>query len=112
MGRDIDRVKFFTKKTSHFPLAREWYRGYIRSQSPLRETLRGMKQLFALLKLPPPPPKVLIPVRQHMLEKYGKDIMLCPKCEKSKLELVATYRKGVLCKTYETSEQETNNKSP
>lgn len=71
-----------------------------------------LKQLFALLKLPPPPPKVLIPVRQRMLEKYGKDIMLCPKCEKAKLELVATYRKGVLCKTYETSEQETNNKSP
>mgnify|MGYP003614467966 FL=1 len=71
-----------------------------------------MKQLFALLKLPPPPPKVLIPVQQRMLEKYGKDIMLCPKCEKAKLELVATYRKGVLCKTYETSEQETNNKSP
>ena len=71
-----------------------------------------LKQLFALLKLPPPPPKILIPVRQRMLEKYGKDIMLCPKCEKAKLELVATYRKGVLCKTYETSEQETNNKSP
>jgi hypothetical protein len=71
-----------------------------------------LKQLFALLKLPPPPPKVLIPVRQRMLEKFGKDIMLCPKCEKAKLELVATYRKGVLCKTYETSEQETNNKSP
>ncbi|MGB4844747.1 MAG: IS91 family transposase [Ferruginibacter sp.] len=71
-----------------------------------------LKQLFALLKLPPPPPKILIPVRQRMLEKYGKDIMLCPKCEKAKQELVATYRKGVLCKTYETSEQETNNKSP
>ena len=71
-----------------------------------------LKQLFALLKLPPPPPKVVIPVRQRMLEKYGKDIMLCPKCKKSKLELVATYRKGMLCKTYETSEQETNNKSP
>jgi hypothetical protein len=68
-----------------------------------------LKQLFALLKLPPPPPKVLIPVRQRMLEKFGKDIMLCPKCEKSKLELVATYRKGVLCKTYEI---ETKNHSP
>ncbi len=71
-----------------------------------------LKQLFALLKLPPPPPKVLIPMRQRMLEKYGKDITLCPKCEKSQMELVATYRKGVLCKTYESTEVQHNNKSP
>lgn len=71
-----------------------------------------LKQLFELLKLPPAPPKVLIPMRQRMLEKYGKDIMLCPKCEKSQMEFVATYRKGVLCKTYETNEVQHNNNSP
>jgi hypothetical protein len=70
-----------------------------------------MKQLFAILKLPPPPPKVIIPVRQRMLEKYGKDITLCPKCEKSKLVLVATYRKGVLCEIFESGDL-INNKSP
>jgi len=71
-----------------------------------------LKQLFAILKLPPPPPKVLIPMRQRMLEKYGKDILLCPLCEKGQLELVATYRKGMLCKTHERNEQKINNKSP
>jgi hypothetical protein len=71
-----------------------------------------LKQLFELLKLPAPPPKVRIPVRQRMLEKYGKDITLCPQCETSQMELVATYRKGVLCKTYENDEKEANNKSP
>jgi hypothetical protein len=34
-----------------------------------------LKQLFALLKLPPPPPKVLIPVRQRMLENLAR--ILC-----------------------------------
>ena len=61
-----------------------------------------LKTLFALLKLPPPPPKIHIPMRQRMLETTGKDILLCPKCEKANMILVATYYKGVLCKTYET----------
>ena len=36
------------------------------------------------------PPKVQIPVSHRMLEKYGKDIMLCPKCNKGKLILMCT----------------------
>jgi Putative transposase/Transposase zinc-binding domain len=67
-----------------------------------------LRTLFELLKLPPPPPKVTIPVRQRMLEKYGKDITLCPKCQQAKMELVATYRRGILCQTYEA----VHNKSP
>jgi hypothetical protein len=67
-----------------------------------------LQQLFVLLKLPPPPPKVIIPVRQRMLEKQGKDIMLCPICGIAQLELVATYYKGMLQKTYE----EQTNKAP
>jgi len=67
-----------------------------------------LQQLFVLLKLPPPPPKVAIPVRQRMLEKYGKDILLCPKCGIAQLELVATYYKGMLQTTYE----EQTNKAP
>ena len=42
------------------------------------------------LKLPPPPPKVQVPVSQRMLEKYGKDITLCPHCGKGKLVLLYT----------------------
>jgi hypothetical protein len=56
--------------------------------------------MFALLKLPPPPPKVQVPARVRMLEKHGIDITLCPKCKSGSMELLATYYRGVLCKTY------------
>jgi hypothetical protein len=39
-----------------------------------------LKQLFALLQLPPPPPKVIIPIRQRMLEKYGTYRYLQTRC--------------------------------
>lgn len=75
-----------------------------------------LRQLFELLKQPPPPPKVAIPVRQRMLEKYGKDILLCPACKNAHMELVTTYRKGMKVKTYAYTEStttiETHNKSP
>lgn len=37
------------------------------------------------LSLAPLQAKVQVPVSQRMLEKYGKDITLCPKCNKGKL---------------------------
>lgn len=40
------------------------------------------------LKLQPLPPKVQVPVSIRMLEKFGKDITLCPKCKRGKLLLV------------------------
>lgn len=40
------------------------------------------------LKLQPLPPKVQVPVTARMLEKYGKDITLCPKCNHGKLILI------------------------
>lgn len=40
------------------------------------------------LKLRPLPPKVQVPVTVRMLEKYGKDITLCPKCKTGKLMLM------------------------
>ena len=40
------------------------------------------------LKLSPLPPKVQVPVAIRMLEKYGKDITLCPKCSYGKLMLI------------------------
>ncbi len=39
--------------------------------------------------LQPLPPVVKIPVSQRMLERYGKDISLCPKCYKGTLVLIA-----------------------
>ena len=60
-----------------------------------------LKQMFALLKLPPPPPKVQVPAKVRMLEKHGIDITHCPKCKTGTMELLATYYRGVLCKTYE-----------
>ena len=45
--------------------------------------VRANMQLQAL------PAVVKIPVSQRMLERYGKDISLCPKCHKGKLVLVA-----------------------
>ena len=41
------------------------------------------------LKLSPPAAKVQVPMAIRMLEQYGKDITLCPKCGKGKLELIA-----------------------
>ena len=41
------------------------------------------------MDLQPLPPIVKIPVAQRMLEQYGKDMSLCPKCEKGRLILVA-----------------------
>ena len=59
-----------------------------------------LKNMFALLKLPPPPPKVQVPAKVRMLEKHGIDITLCPKCKTGTMELLAIYYRGVLCKTF------------
>ena len=40
------------------------------------------------LKLSPLLPRVQVPVITRMLEKYGKDITLCPKCKSGKLMLI------------------------
>jgi len=42
------------------------------------------------LRLSPLPAKVHIPVSQRMLEKFGKDITLCPRCNKGKLVWMCT----------------------
>lgn len=41
------------------------------------------------MKLQPLPPKINIPAALRMLEQYGTDITLCPKCNKGKLVLIA-----------------------
>src|SRR5699024_4202459 len=61
---------------------------------------KRIKEIFALLKLPPPPPKVQVPVSVRMMESFGIDIFQCPKCNHGRMEMVATYRRGILVKTY------------
>ena len=56
-----------------------------------------LKQLFAMMQLPPPPPKVQVPVKVRMLEKHGLDITLCSVCKTGTMQTVATFYKGVLC---------------
>jgi hypothetical protein len=72
--------------------------GYLKNHNRKARLLN----IFAKMNLPAPPSKVQIPIRQRILEQTGKDIALCPKCNKGKLELVATYRKGMLVEVYES----------
>jgi hypothetical protein len=51
-----------------------------------------LNELRVKMNLPPAPAKVRIPVQQRMLEKYGKDISRCPKCEKGTMLLMETIR--------------------
>jgi hypothetical protein len=46
------------------------------------------------MQLQPLPPKVQIPVALRMLEQYGHDISLCPKCKQGKLVLIAIVYPG------------------
>ncbi len=56
-----------------------------------------LRELFAILQLPAPPPKVQVPVKVRMLEKHGIDITLCAVCKTGTMQIVATFYKGVLC---------------
>jgi Putative transposase len=46
------------------------------------------------MSLPSLPPKINIPVAVRMLEQYGHDITLCPKCKTGKLQLIAIVYPG------------------
>ena len=67
--------------------------GYLRNH----DRSNRLKQLFSQMHLPPPPPKLTVPVATLMMEKHGVDLALCPKCKTNKMETVATYRRGILC---------------
>lgn len=71
--------------------------GYLRNYNRRKR----LKAIFDSLNLGRMPEKVQVPVSVRMLESFGVDISKCPKCEKGRLELMATYRRGVLVKTYE-----------
>lgn len=59
--------------------------GFLQNQGKTVRLNAARKQL----KLPPLPPKINIPVAVRLLEKYGTDITLCPKCKQGELVLVA-----------------------
>jgi len=59
--------------------------GFLQNQGKTVRLNAAGKQL----KLPPLPPKINIPVAVRLLEKYGTDITLCPKCKQGKLVLLA-----------------------
>ena len=42
--------------------------------------IKRLNKIRQQLKLSPLPPKVQVQIAVRMLEKYGKDITLCPKC--------------------------------
>lgn len=50
--------------------------------------IKRLNKIRQQLKLSQLPPKVQVPIAVRMLEKYGKDITLCPKCSHGKLILI------------------------
>jgi hypothetical protein len=51
--------------------------------------IKWLSNIRDQLKLSPVTARVQVPAAIRMLEQYGKDITLCPKCGKGKLELIA-----------------------
>ena len=84
--------------------------GYLRNYNRNKR----MQAIFEALKLGKAPQKVQVPVAVRMLENFGVDIGKCPKCAQGRMEIVATYRKGILVKTYdeEATKKGIRNKDP
>src|SRR5699024_7697459 len=82
--------------------------GYLRPHNRRKR----IKEIFALLGIPPPPPKVQVPASVRMMESFGIDIFQCSKCKLGRMEMVATYRRGILVKTYEDAQPNIRNKDP
>jgi hypothetical protein len=78
-----------------FRFTRIRHYGYLKNY----RRMERIAKIFADLRLPKPPPKVRIPIKQRMLEKKGVDITICPVCNKGTLERGATYYHGVLSTT-------------
>jgi len=51
-----------------------------------------LQALRKSMNIAPMPPKVMVSVRQRILEKYGKDISICPTCNKGIMVLMETIR--------------------
>ena len=62
--------------------------GYLKNRGKT-ERLQALRKS---MNIAPMPPKVMVPVRQRILEKYGKDISICPTCKKGIMVLMETIR--------------------
>jgi Putative transposase/Transposase zinc-binding domain len=56
--------------------------------------IKRLDAVRATMQLQPLPPKVQAPVALRMLEQYGQDISLCPKCKQGRLILIAIVYPG------------------
>lgn len=64
--------------------------GYLQNHGKAKR----LNEVRATMQLQPLPPKVQVPVALRMLEQYGQDITLCPKCKQGKLILIAIVYPG------------------
>ena len=55
-----------------------------------KDKTRRIRSVCTQLQLPPPMPKVSLPVAVRLLLQTGKDITLCPKCGKGSMILIKT----------------------
>jgi hypothetical protein len=87
----LSRVEFLRRFELHFLPSRFTkirHYGFLQNNSK-RKRLNLIREL---LKLSPLSPIIKIPVQLRILEKYGKDITLCPCCKVGKMELIETKR--------------------
>ena len=120
---DFDKVKLMTLTNEEFLRRFEQHilpKGFvkIRSYGFLKNYNKSarLNDLRLSMKLPPSPPKVRIPVRQRILEKYGKDISLCPRCEKGTMQLMDTirpyYNQRIIPGLHSAEDQQAKDRSP
>jgi hypothetical protein len=64
--------------------------GYLQNHGKTKR----LNAVRATMNLQPLPPKMQVPVALRMLEQYGHDISLCPKCKQGKLVLIAIIYPG------------------
>jgi hypothetical protein len=97
--RDGDKQKIMTLSQAEFVRRFETHilpKGFVKIRNygflKNHNKTKRLNDLRQTLNLPPAPPKVRIPVQQRLLEKYGKDISRCTKCEKGTMVLKETIR--------------------
>ncbi len=51
-----------------------------------------LQRIHTQLQLPPPPPKVTVPLHIQVMQRTGIDITICPVCKTGKLQLLNSYK--------------------
>lgn len=57
-----------------------------------RNKTERLQRIHTQLLLPPPPPRVTVPLHIQVMQRTGNDITICPVCKKGKLELMGSYK--------------------